>query len=244
MSARRAVVTGAGRGIGAVIAQRLEEDGYEVARLDIAGDGVIRCDVTNEDDVRAAAEKVGPVDVLVNNAGIWRFTPLRDTSSEDFLDVIKVNVLGPFQMARAFVDGMIARGGGSIVNIVSIAGTNASPAVGSYTPSKAGLLALTRLMAVEWGPLGVRCNAVGPGLVPTEGAGVYGDPEVKAARAAAVPIGRLGTPLDIANAVAFFASEQSSYVNGQALFVDGGLTQSLMTFLPRPKGVAGPQLKK
>ena len=244
MSTRRAVVTGAGRGIGAVIAQRLEEDGYEVARLDIAGDGVIRCDVTNEDDVRAAAEKVGPVDVLVNNAGIWRFTPLRDTSSEDFLDVIKVNVLGPFQMARAFVDGMIARGGGSIVNIVSIAGTNASPAVGSYTPSKAGLLALTRLMAVEWGPLGVRCNAVGPGLVPTEGAGVYGDPEVKAARAAAVPIGRLGTPLDIANAVAFFASEQSSYVNGQALFVDGGLTQSLMTFLPRPKGVAGPQLKK
>lgn len=244
MSARRAVVTGAGRGIGAVIAQRLEEDGYEVARLDIAGDGVIRCDVTNEDDVHAAAEKVGPVDVLVNNAGIWRFTPLRDTSSEDFLDVIKVNVLGPFQMARAFVDGMIARGGGSIVNIVSIAGTNASPAVGSYTPSKAGLLALTRLMAVEWGPLGVRCNAVGPGLVPTEGAGVYGDPEVKAARAAAVPIGRLGTPLDIANAVAFFASEQSSYVNGQALFVDGGLTQSLMTFLPRPKGVAGPQLKK
>ena len=244
MNARRAVVTGAGRGIGAVIAQRLEEDGYEVARLDIAGDGVIRCDVTNDDDVRAAAEKVGPVDVLVNNAGIWRFTPLRDTSSEDFLDVIKVNVLGPFQMARAFVDGMIARGGGSIVNIVSIAGTNASPAVGSYTPSKAGLLALTRLMAVEWGPLGVRCNAVGPGLIPTEGAGVYGDPEVKAARAAAVPIGRLGTPLDIANAVAFFASEQSSYVNGQALFVDGGLTQSLMTFLPRPKGVAGPQLKK
>jgi NAD(P)-dependent dehydrogenase (short-subunit alcohol dehydrogenase family) len=244
MSARRAVVTGAGRGIGAVIAQRLEEDGYEVARLDIAGDGVIRCDVTNEDDVRAAAEKVGPVDVLVNNAGIWRFTPLRDTSSEDFLDVIKVNVLGPFQMARAFVDGMIARGGGSIVNIVSIAGTNASPAVGSYTPSKAGLLALTRLMAVEWGPLGVRCNAVGPGLIPTEGAGVYGDPDVKAARAAAIPVGRLGTPLDIANAVAFFASEQSSYVNGQALFVDGGLTQSLMTFLPRPKGVAGPQLKK
>jgi 3-oxoacyl-[acyl-carrier protein] reductase len=244
MSARRAVVTGAGRGIGAVIAQRLEEDGYEVARLDIAGDGVIRCDVTNEDDVRAAADKVGPVDVLVNNAGIWRFTPLRDTSSEDFLDVIKVNVLGPFQMARAFVDGMIARGGGSIVNIVSIAGTNASPAVGSYTPSKAGLLALTRLMAVEWGPLGVRCNAVGPGLIPTEGAGVYGDPEVKAARAAAIPVGRLGTPLDIANAVTFFASEQSSYVNGQALFVDGGLTQSLMTFLPRPKGVAGPQLKK
>ena len=244
MSARRAVVTGAGRGIGAVIAQRLEEDGYEVARLDIAGDGVIRCDVTNEDDVRATADTVGPVDVLVNNAGIWRFTPLRDTSSEDFLDVIKVNVLGPFQMARAFLDGMIARGGGSIVNIVSIAGTNASPAVGSYTPSKAGLLALTRLMAVEWGPLGVRCNAVGPGLIPTEGAGVYGDPEVKAARAAAIPVGRLGTPLDIANAVAFFASEQSSYVNGQALFVDGGLTQSLMTFLPRPKGVAGPQLKK
>jgi len=157
---------------------------------------------------------------------------------------MNVNVLGPFQMCRAVVPTMIARRSGSIVNIVSIAATNASPSVGSYTPSKAALLAMTRQMAVEWSVFGIRCNAVGPGLILTSGAGVYGDPEVSEARARAVPLGRLGVPDDIAHAVSFFASEESAYITGQALFVDGGLTQSLMSFLPRPKGIAGPQLQQ
>jgi len=239
-----AVVTGAGRGIGAVIAQRLSMDGFEVIKLDIAGDDYLHCDVSNEYEVNAVVNSLGPVDVLVNNAGIWRFTPLVETSTKDFQDVMNVNVLGPFQMCRAVVPAMIARRSGSIVNIVSIAATNASPSVGSYTPSKAALLAMTRQMAVEWSAFGIRCNAVGPGLVPTSGAGVYGDPEVREARARAVPLGRLGTPDDIAHAVSFFASEDSTYITGQALFVDGGLTQSLMSFLPRPTGIAGPQLRK
>jgi len=239
-----AVVTGAGRGIGAVIAQRLSMDGFEVIKLDIAGDDYLHCDVSNEYEVNAVVNSLGPVDVLVNNAGIWRFTPLVETSTKDFQDVMNVNVLGPFQMCRAVVPAMIARRSGSIVNIVSIAATNASPSVGSYTPSKAALLAMTRQMAVEWSAFGIRCNAVGPGLVPTSGAGVYGDPAVREARARAVPLGRLGTPDDIAHAVSFFASEDSTYITGQALFVDGGLTQSLMSFLPRPTGIAGPQLRK
>jgi len=239
-----AVVTGAGRGIGAVIAQRLSIDGFEVIKLDIAGDDYLHCDVSNEYEVNAVVNSLGPVDVLVNNAGIWRFTPLVETSTKDFQDVMNVNVLGPFQMCRAVVPAMIERRSGSIVNIVSIAATNASPSVGSYTPSKAALLAMTRQMAVEWSAFGIRCNAVGPGLVPTSGAGVYGDPEVREARARAVPLGRLGTPGDIAHAVSFFASEDSAYITGQALFVDGGLTQSLMSFLPRPTGIAGPQLRK
>jgi len=239
-----AVVTGAGRGIGAVIAQRLSIDGFEVIKLDIAGDDYLHCDVSNEYEVNAVVNSLGPVDVLVNNAGIWRFTPLVETSTKDFQDVMNVNVLGPFQMCRAVVPAMIERRSGSIVNIVSIAATNASPSVGSYTPSKAALLAMTRQMAVEWSAFGIRCNAVGPGLVPTSGAGVYGDPEVREARARAVPLGRLGTPDDIAHAVSFFASEDSAYITGQALFVDGGLTQSLMSFLPRPTGIAGPQLRK
>jgi len=239
-----AVVTGAGRGIGAVIAQRLSMDGFEVIKLDIAGDDYLHCDVSNEYEVNAVVNSLGPVDVLVNNAGIWRFTPLVETSTKDFQDVMNVNVLGPFQMCRAVVPAMIARRSGSIVNIVSIAATNASPSVGSYTPSKAALLAMTRQMAVEWSAFGIRCNAVGPGLVPTSGAGVYGDPEVRETRARAVPLGRLGTPDDIAHAVSFFASEDSTYITGQALFVDGGLTQSLMSFLPRPTGIAGPQLRK
>ena len=241
---RRAIVTGAGGGIGAVIARRLTDDGFDVVKLDISGSDYTHCDVTDENSIRSLVDEIGPVDVLVNNAGIWRFTPLAETSSQDFLDVIHVNVLGPFQMARAVVPSMRDRNRGSIINIVSIAATNASPSVGSYTPSKAALLALTRQMALEWGPYGIRCNAVGPGLVPTAGAGLYGDPVVLQARANAVPLGRLGEPDDIASAVAFFASDQSAYVTGQALFVDGGLTQSLMSFLPRPAGIAGPQLSK
>ena len=105
-----------------------------------------------------------------------------------------------------------------------------------------GLLALTRTIAAEWGPRGVRCNAVGPGLVPTPGTGdVYDDPAVVEARSRAVPLRRLGTPDDIANVVAFLAGDQAAYVNGQVMYVDGGLSQALMTLLPRPYGITQPR---
>lgn len=239
---RRAVVTGAARGIGAAIAERLAADGIEVHRLDIVeGDGVMRCDVRDGADIERAAAAIGPVDVLVNNAAIWRFDALEDVRLEDFDDVLDVNVRGAFLMTQAFGRPMLERGGGAIVNIVSIGALHANPAVGAYSASKAALVALTRQTAIEWGPAGVRANAVGPGLIETEGAGIYHDQAVRQARAAAVPLGRLGTSTDIADAVAFLASPAATYITGQVLYVDGGLTSSLMTTLPRPADVAQPR---
>jgi len=240
---RRAVVTGGARGIGAAIGDRLRADGYEVVALDVVdGADVVHCDVSDPASVRAAAELIGPADVLVNNAAIWRFAPLEDVTVDDFDQVLAVNVRGPFLCSQAFGAGMLARRSGAIVNIVSIAANLADPSVGAYSPSKAALLALTRQTAVEWGPRGVRCNAVGPGLVPTDGARVYDDPDVRRRRARAVPLQRLAEPSEIAEVVAFLASDRAAYVTGQVIYVDGGLSHTLMTTLPRPAEIAAPEL--
>lgn len=237
-----AVVTGAARGIGAAIADRLEGDGLEVVRLDLdAADGVIACDVADHEAVHRVADEIGPVDVLVNNAGIWKFGPIEDAKPIDFDRVLAVNLGGTFRCTQAFGRSMLARGSGCIVNIVSIAAHSPNPMVGAYSPSKAGVLAFTRQTAVEWGPRGIRANAVGPGLVPTPGTGaVYDDAAVRTVRSGAVPLGRLGEPADIANVVGFLASPAASYVNGQVIYVDGGLTEALMTLIPRPDDLPGP----
>lgn len=237
-----AVVTGAARGLGAAIADRLEADGFEVARVDAEpGDGVIVCDVSDRRAVDEVARRLGTVDVLVNNAGIWRFAALEDVTPADFDRVLQVNLGGTFHCTQAFGRGMLAAGSGAIVNVVSIAAAVANPSVGAYSASKSGVLALTRQTALEWGPRGVRANAVGPGLVPTPGTGtVYDDESVRATRAGAVPLRRLGTSTDIAGVVSFLVSPDAAYVNGQVLYVDGGLSQALMTLLPRPAGVPGP----
>lgn len=233
---KRAVVTGGGRGIGAAIVDRLRSDGYDVIPLDLQpGDGVVQCDVTDPMAVAATAAGIGAIDVLVNNAGAWRFAALEDVTDEDFAAAIDVNLKGPFHCARAFGRTMLEQGHGVIVNVVSIAARHANPAVGSYGPSKAALVSLTEQIALEWGPRGIRCNAVGPGLVPTPGTGaVYDDPEVRAVRAGAIPLGRLAEPTDIANVVAFLVSDDAAYVTGQVIYVDGGLSKGLMTLLPRP----------
>ncbi len=238
-------MTGAGRGIGAAIAQRLEAEGHTVYRLDQhAGPGIETCDVSNAADVNRVAGAIlgrGGVDILVNNAGLWRFSPLEDVTPEDFRAALDVNLMGTFHCTQAFGRSMLDAGRGSIVNIVSIAAYRANPMVGGYSPSKAAVVALTEQTALEWGPRGVRCNAVGPGLVPTPGTGaVYDDARVRAVRAGAVPLRRLGTPDDIAEVVTFLASDRASYVNGQVLYVDGGLSKALMTLLPRPADVPGP----
>lgn len=238
-----AVVTGAAQGIGAAIAARLGADGFDVVRLDRdTGEGVVKCDVADHAAVRRIADDVGPVDVLVNNAGIWRFSPLEDTSPEEFAAVLNVNLGGTFNCTQAFGRSMLDRGG-SIVNIASIAAAAASPSMGAYSPSKSAIVAFTRQTALEWGPRGVRANAVGPGLVPTAGAGeVYHDPRVVLARAGAVPLRRLGQPGDIANVVSFLASSEASYVTGQVIYVDGGITESLLSTIPRPSDLPGPHL--
>jgi 3-oxoacyl-[acyl-carrier protein] reductase len=238
-----AVVTGAARGLGASIADRLSSDGFDVVRLDVVeADGVQHCDVADHAAVRRIAQEVGPVDVLVNNAGIWRFGPLESADPADISRVMAVNFGGTFHCTQAFGGSMLDRGG-SIVNIVSVAAHAPNPAVGAYSASKAAVLALTRQTAVEWGPRGVRANAVGPGFIPTEGTHeVYEDPAVREVRARAVPLQRLGTAHDVADVVSFMAGPSAAYVTGQVIYVDGGITQSLMTLIPRPADVPGPHL--
>jgi len=233
----RAVVTGGARGIGLAISERLAEASYEVMVLDLDGsnDNAIQCDISDERAVADAAEIIGPVDVLVNNAGIWKFGPIEDTTFTDFSHVLDVNLKGAFNTIKHFGPSMLTKGEGSIVNIVSIAAKQANPSVGSYGPSKAALVSLTEQVAIEWGPRGVRCNGVGAGLIPTPGTrDVYKSELIQERRAEAVPLRRLGSPNDIAEAVYFLTSNQSSYINGHILYVDGGLSKALMTLLPRP----------
>ncbi len=245
-----AVVTGAARGIGAAIAERFLHDGFVVARLDLesvlpSSDDTsvfIPCDVSDPRSVERAAAIVardlGPVSALVNNAGAWSFGALEDVTPDEFSRILAVNVGGTFHCTQSFGRSMLDQGRGSIVNIVSIAAQAANPRVGAYSASKAGVVALTRQTALEWGPRGVRANAVGPGFVPTPGTGsVYDDPAVRDVRASAVPLRRLGEPDDVAGVVSFLASDQASYVNGQVIYVDGGFSESLMTLVPRPPGI-------
>jgi NAD(P)-dependent dehydrogenase (short-subunit alcohol dehydrogenase family) len=144
-------------------------------------------------------------------------------------------------MARAAALGMIANGGGAIVNVTSMNGVAPGPNAGAYGASKAGVALLTQQMALEWGPHGVRVNAVAPGLIDAGmSAPIYADAEVRRARESKVPLGRLGRAEDVAKAVLFLASEEASYVTGQNLLVDGGVTMGIIGQLPRPRSVERP----
>jgi NAD(P)-dependent dehydrogenase (short-subunit alcohol dehydrogenase family) len=241
---RVAVVTGAGRGIGAAVCHRLAADGCSVVVTDIdeaaaqataqAVGGIgRRLDVSDLDDVRGLAESLDRCDVLVNNAGIWRFAPLAKITPEDVRAVLDTNVLGTVLCTQAMVPLMAKNGGGAIVNLTSITAHNIPPGVGIYPASKAAIIALTKQTAIEFASKGIRANAVGPGFIPTPGTvDTYGaDEETQRERGRIVPLGRYGTPDEIADAVAFFASDASRYVTGQVLFVDGGVTEASMLFM-------------
>jgi 3-oxoacyl-[acyl-carrier protein] reductase len=183
-----------------------------------------RCDVGDADAVRALAGEVGPVDILINNAGIWRYGPILDASETDLGDVLRVNLLGTVHCCQAFAPGMADRGGGAIVNLSSAAAAMHASGVGIYPASKGAIELLTQQLAVELGPQSIRVNAVGPGLIVTEGTAANYEGDRQRQRAQAVPLQRVGEPTDIANVVAFLVSEQSSYVSGQVIYVDGGVT--------------------
>ena len=249
---KRALVTGAARGIGKAIATRLGAEGWTVALLDIsrsdaeaaaAGiDGAVGlgADISDEASVEAALDAFGgPLDLVVNNAGIVRFGPLLDLAVEDFAVVTRVNLVGTFTMARAAARRMRdADVHGSIVNITSMNGVAPGPNGGAYGATKAGIALLTQQMAIEWGPCGIRVNAIAPGLILAGMSDpIYADPEIREARESKVPLGRLGTADDIASLVVFLASTDASYITGQNILVDGGVTMSMIANLPRPKSV-------
>jgi len=230
-----AVVTGAGQGLGRATAERLARDGHHVVALDrdadraaetaaLVGGEAHQCDVTDRDTVLAVAATLEGCDVLVNNAGIWKFHSILDMSPADAHAVIDVNVLGIVWCAQAFVPLMKAGGSGSVVNLSSGAAYTNSPGLGMYPATKSAVESLTRTMALELGPLGIRANAIGPGLIVSDGTAANFQGEQGVERAKGVPLGRTGTPADIADVVSFLCSDDARYVNGQVLYVDGGIT--------------------
>ena len=240
-SDRTVIVTGASRGLGRALAIAFAAEGAHVvvgyrsreheARQtleQLGGRGtLLRFDVTDRGAVTAAFDSVrserGGIDVLVNNAGVVRdnFVPLM--SDDDWHEVVDVNLRGAFACTKAVLAAMIARGGGSIVNIASIAGLRASPGQASYSASKGGLIALTRTLAAELGPRGIRVNAVVPGFLAT-GMAARMDRRRVEERVSQIALHRVGTAEEAAKVVVFLASDDASYVTGQALAVDGGLT--------------------
>jgi len=246
-SARAALVTGAGGGIGRGIAQALAEAGFEVAVNDLEGSPgadetvaeirsaghqayVVRGDVRSAADVTAMVDQVvqrsGTIDVLVNNAGVQTWTPLLDVTEEEWDLVIATNLKGCFLCTQAAARQMRGQGRGSIVNIGSGCNKVAFPSLVAYTASKGGIEMFTKVAAVELGPLGIRVNCVAPGLVyPTQASSATRE-EFRESLIAATPLRRLARPEDVAGPVLFLASEWSSFMTGQVLFVDGGLVMN------------------
>jgi NAD(P)-dependent dehydrogenase (short-subunit alcohol dehydrogenase family) len=252
------VVTGAGHGLGAQIARAAHDAGWTVGVLDrdaaaaarvtgeLGGTAVaLTADTTVEHQVEraldefAAATGAPAPDGLVANAGIVRFGPLTTISTDDWRAVVDVNLTGTFLSARAVARRMMAAGtAGSLVTVTSMNGVAPGPNAGAYGATKAAVALLTRQMALEWGPNGIRANAVAPGLIDAGmSEPIYADDEIRARRAGSVPLGRLGTADDVAGAVLFLLSDAAGYITGTELLVDGGVTSSIIGALPRPASV-------
>lgn len=237
-----AVITGGGGGIAAAIARHASSAGYRVALLDVAGgdsdDPAIThhaVDVTEETGVAAVLEGLGAVpDLLVNAAATIRFGLFTDQTPADFRRVIDVNVCGTLIPAVLAARGMAARGSGVIVNLTSINAINPGPGTGAYPCSKAAVAKLSEHMALEWGPLGIRVNALAPGFIDTGmSVSTYADATVRAERSTGMPVRRLGVADDVASAVMFLASDAAAYIHGHHLVVDGGVSVSLPSHLKR-----------
>jgi 3alpha(or 20beta)-hydroxysteroid dehydrogenase len=234
LSGKVALVTGAARGMGAATARLLAAEGARVVLADVEdataladeiGGRFRRLDVTSEADWQAAVDSCstieGRLDILVNNAGILRRAPLTETSREMFDLVVAVNQTGPF-LGMKIAAPLMARQGGSIVNVSSTAGLRGAPGHAAYVASKFALRGMTKVAAIEFAPLGIRVNSVHPGLIETP----MIDPYVAEGTAASVSrqlIDRVGNPAEVAAMILFLASDASSYSTGAEFLCDGGL---------------------
>ncbi len=242
---KSAIVTGAGRGIGRAIAEKLAAEGATVAVTDLddssaretadaIGGGAIalQVDVTDRPGVEAMArsvhEQFGRIDVLVNNAGWDKAVPFLDSDPADWDRVMQINLYGVFNTCRAVLPFMVGQGSGAVVNIGSDAGRVGSSGEAVYSAAKGGVIAFTKSLARELARNQIRVNCICPGPTDTPlFASVGGDnPRLREALIKAIPFRRLAEPSDLANAVAFYASDEASFITGQTVSVSGGLTMS------------------
>jgi NAD(P)-dependent dehydrogenase (short-subunit alcohol dehydrogenase family) len=246
LTGKKAFVTGASRGIGQVMAVAFAEAGADVALVARGADGlaetaagveaagrqafVIPADVTSQEQVADAAgtaiDKLGYVDIVVNNAGGSNFmVGFRDLRLGGWDKIMQLNLNSAVYVCHAFAGHLLDRGQGSVINVASVAGVVSAPTMSPYGASKAGLISLSKTLAVEWGASGVRVNALCPGWTATAlNRNLWEDPELGPARVANVPMARWGRAEEMAGPAVFLASDASSYMTGQVLVVDGGQT--------------------
>jgi gluconate 5-dehydrogenase len=248
LTGKVALVTGSSQGLGYAMARGLAEAGATVvlngrsagklqrAVASLRDDGLAAhgaaFDVTNTQRVAQGVEdvetRVGPVGVLVNNAGIQRRAPLEQMPEADWQAVLETNLTAVFRVTQRVVQGMIARRAGKIINIASLMSEVARPTIAPYTASKGGLKLLTQSMAAEWGQYNIQANAIGPGYFATEmNRALIDDDEFNAWVCARTPAGRWGDPSELVGTAVFLASRASDYVSGQVIYVDGGMLSRL-----------------
>jgi NAD(P)-dependent dehydrogenase (short-subunit alcohol dehydrogenase family) len=238
LAGRVCLVTGAAQGIGEACARRFAAEGARVVVADVDDERgmqvadeldamYVHCDVGDHEQVEGMVEAIlevhGRIDVLVNNAGIVRGAPLLEMSEEDFDAVVRVNLKGAFLAGQAVAREMVKAGSGAIVNLSSVNSVLTIPTIAGYNVSKGGVNQLTRVMALDLAPKGVRVNAVAPGTIVTDMArAVLSDEATRQRVMSRTPMGRFGEPAEVANAVAFLASDAASYITGEIVFIDGG----------------------
>lgn len=248
LSGRLALVTGSSKGIGLALARALAEAGAAVvlnardaerlegARAALAAEGhvvhAVAFDVTDAEAVARGVDRiereVGPIAILVNNAGVQHRTPLQDFPHDAWRKLIATNLDSVFFVGQAVARHMIGRGAGKIINVGSVQSELARPGIAPYTATKGAVKMLTKGMATDWGRHGLQCNGIGPGYFRTElNQALVDDAAFSAWLANRTPMGRWGEVEELAGAAVFLASDASSFVNGHILYVDGGITASL-----------------